>query len=56
MFGDQANPIADLRAPVTPVVQAASYDLLSQLNEEHLDAHSGDDALAGRIRAYEMAA
>lgn len=56
MFGDQANPIADLRAPVPPKVQAASYDLLSQLNEEHLDAHPGDDALAGRIRAYEMAA
>ena len=56
MFGDQKNPIADLRAPVSPAVQAASYDLLSQLNEEHLDAHPGDDALAGRIRAYEMAA
>ena len=56
MFGDQKNPIADLRAPVTPAVQAASYDLLSQLNEEHLGAHPGDDALAGRIRAYEMAA
>jgi hypothetical protein len=36
MFGDQKNPIADLRAPVAPAVQAASYDLLSQLNEEHL--------------------
>jgi len=56
MFGDQKNPIADLRAPVTPTVQAASYDLLSQLNEEHLESHPGDDALAGRIRAYEMAA
>jgi hypothetical protein len=56
MFGDQKNPIADLRAPVAPAVQAASYDLLSQLNEEHLGAHPGDDALAGRIRAYEMAA
>jgi len=56
MFGDQENPIADLRAPVPANVQAASYDLLSQLNEEHLGAHSGEDALAGRIRAYEMAA
>jgi len=56
MFGDQKNPIADLRAPVAPNVQAASYDLLSQLNEEHLGAHPGEDALAGRIRAYEMAA
>jgi hypothetical protein len=56
IFGDQNNPIADLRAPVPPNVQAASYDLLSSLNHEHLDAHPGDDALAGRIRAYEMAA
>ncbi len=56
MFGDQKNPIADLRAPVPANVQAASYDLLSALNEEHLNAHPGDDALAGRIRAYEMAA
>ena len=56
MFGDQKNPIADLRAPVAPTVQAASYDLLSQLNEEHLGVHPGEDALAGRIRAYEMAA
>ena len=56
MFGDQKNPIADLRAPVPASVQAASYDLLSSLNEEHLKEHPGDDALAGRIRAYEMAA
>jgi len=56
IFGDEKNPIADLRAPVSDHVQAASYDLLSKLNEEHLGANAGEDALAGRIRAYEMAA
>ncbi|MBM3787341.1 MAG: DUF1501 domain-containing protein [Acidobacteria bacterium] len=56
IFGNQENPIADLQSPVTAKVQAASYDLLSQLNQDHLSANSGDDALAGRIRAYEMAA
>ncbi len=56
IFGDEKNPIADLRAPVSDHIQAASYDLLSKLNEEHLGANAGEDALAGRIRAYEMAA
>ncbi|MBM3756760.1 MAG: DUF1501 domain-containing protein [Acidobacteria bacterium] len=56
IFGDEKKPIADLRAPVSDPVQAASYDLLSKLNEEHLGANAGEDALAGRIRAYEMAA
>jgi hypothetical protein len=56
IFGDEKNPIADLRAPVSDHVQAASYDLLSKLNEDHLGANAGEDALAGRIRAYEMAA
>jgi len=58
IFGDQRNPIADLR-PVNHIAapaQAASYDLLSQLNEEHLKDNPGEDALVSRIKAYELAA
>ena len=58
IFGDQREPIADLQAPasVPPKAQAASYDLLTQLNEEHLKANPGEDALVARIKSYEMAA
>lgn len=56
IFGDSSNPIADIKAPVPPDVQAASYDLLGALNESHAQAHEGEDALAARIRAYELAA
>jgi hypothetical protein len=58
IFGDQQQPIADLRPPssISPPQQAASYDLLSALNEEHLRRNAGDDALAARIKAYELAA
>lgn len=58
IFGDQNAPIADLQPPasVTRAQQAASYDLLSSLNEEHMSRHAGEDALAARIRSYELAA
>ncbi len=58
IFGDQKEPIADIQPPstVTPKAQAASYDLLTQLNEEHLKLNPGEDALVARIKAYEMAA
>ena len=58
IFGDMSKPIADLRPPATvkATTQAASYDLLSQLNEEHLKANPGEDALVARIKAYELAA
>lgn len=57
-FGDMARPIADIRPPesISGATQAASYDLLTRLNEEHLKHHPGEDALATRIRAYELAA
>ncbi|HYO79806.1 MAG TPA: DUF1501 domain-containing protein [Bryobacteraceae bacterium] len=58
IFGDQKAPIADLQPPasVSTAQQAASYDLLSQLNEEHLKEHPGEDALVARIKSYELAA
>jgi hypothetical protein len=56
IFGDQKNPIADLRSPVPREAQEDSYQLLTRLNREHLAHHEDDDALAGRIRAYELAA
>ncbi|MBM3728348.1 MAG: DUF1501 domain-containing protein [Acidobacteria bacterium] len=58
IFGDQKNPIADLHPPsgITPAAQAASYDLLSSLNHGHLQRNDEDDALAARIRSYELAA
>jgi hypothetical protein len=58
IFGDQKTPIADLQPPasVSKAQQVASYDLLSQLNEEHLKQHPGEDALVARIKSYELAA
>lgn len=58
IFGDQKEPIADIEPPasVTAKAQAASYDLLTQLNEDHLKLNPGEDALVARIKSYEMAA
>jgi hypothetical protein len=58
IFGDMSKPVADLRPPeaIGARTQAASYDLLTALNEEHLKRHPGEDALAARIRSYELAA
>ncbi|MBM3792917.1 MAG: DUF1501 domain-containing protein [Acidobacteria bacterium] len=58
ILGGAEMPIADLAppAPVSARQQAASYDLLSALNQDHLHHHEGEDALAARIRAYELAA
>ena len=58
IFGDEKTPIADLQPPsnIQAPQQTATYDLLTQLNEEHLRQHEGEDALVARIRAYELAA
>ena len=58
IFGDETKPIADLQPPqrVTGPQQAASYDLLTSLNEQHLRQNPGEDALVARIKAYELAA
>lgn len=58
ILGGAAMPIADLEPPgrISARQQTASYDLLSSLNHEHLKLHDGEDALAARIKAYELAA
>lgn len=58
VFGGESNPIADLRPPrsIGAREQAAAYDLLTELNEDHLKSNPGEDALVARIRAYELAA
>lgn len=58
IFGDEKMPIADLQPPagIDRGAQAATYDLLTHLNEQHSREHPGDDALVARIKAYELAA
>lgn len=58
IFGGESNPIADLNPPasISHVQQAATYDLLTQMNEAHLATNPGEDALVARIKAYELAA
>ena len=58
IFGDIEKPIADLRPPgsVAPRTQAAAYDLLTRINEDHLKNHPGEDALVARMKSYELAA
>lgn len=57
VFRSSGTPILDLtpHGNVTPEQQRASLDLLGKLNEEHLQAHSGDSDLEARIAAYELA-
>ena len=55
------NPIAHLRPPQTAkyITEESENDaraLLTQLNENHLADHPGDDRLAARIESYELAA
>ena len=58
IFGEEKTPIADLRPPasISEMEQAATYDLLTELNEEHLKQNPGEDALVARIKAYQLAA
>ena len=41
---------------IAPRVEADSRELLAQLNRTHLEARGGNDALAARMRSYELAA
>jgi uncharacterized protein (DUF1501 family) len=51
-------PVRDLQ-PATPLdadTQSARFEAVAELNRRHLAEHAGDDALATRMRSYELAA
>jgi hypothetical protein len=50
--------ILDLQpaTPTDPQTQAARFAALQKLNRRHLEARGGEDALASRMRSYELAA
>ena len=54
----QGEPIDDLfpARPIAPGAESAARDLVATMNRRHLELHTGEDALAARIRGYEMAA
>ena len=54
----QGEPIDDLfpASPIAPEAESAARELVAAMNRRHLERHTGDDALAARIRGYEMAA
>jgi hypothetical protein len=54
----QGVPIDDLHPvrAVAPAAEAATHDLVRALNVQHLADRAGEDALAARIRSYELAA
>src|SRR5690606_25508814 len=51
------SPILDLAPPpwVTAEVQRKNLDLLASLNQQDLERHPHEDALAARMAAYELA-
>jgi hypothetical protein len=51
-------PIDDLfpARPIARDADSASHDLIASMNRRHLAEHAGEDALAARIRGYELAA
>jgi len=51
------SPLLNLKPPkeLSGNQQRATLDLVQQFNRAHLDARDGDDELAARIRAYELA-
>jgi hypothetical protein len=58
MMRSQGTPIDDLfPARELPAnADRATRDLLEAMNQRHHERHPGDDALAARIRSYELAA
>jgi hypothetical protein len=54
----RGEPIEDLfpSRPVPPGADEATRALIASMNRRHLERHEGDDALAARIRGYELAA
>jgi hypothetical protein len=57
-FRGRGAPIDDLfpARPVSAAADRATRDLVADLNARHLARRPGDDALAARIRSYELAA
>lgn len=58
VLNTKGAPIRDLQ-PASGVdgdLQAARYRALAEINRRHLEAHHGEEALASRIRSYELAA
>jgi hypothetical protein len=57
LFRPEGNPILNLNRPgdVTRDDQRRQLDLLAQLNAEHLEAHSDEADLLGRIQSFELA-
>ena len=57
LFRPVGNPILDLKRPdhLDASSQRRQLDLLSQLNQQHLEARPGGDELASRIQTYELA-
>jgi hypothetical protein len=51
-------PIRDLHSAsgIGEATRQARFAAVAELNRRHLEARDGEDALAGRIRAYELAA
>lgn len=56
-FRPKGSPILDLNPPegVTQKEQRANLDLLSKLNQRHLDFRSGRSDLEARMKSYELA-
>ncbi len=54
----QGTPIDDLfpERDIAPATESASRELLASLNQRHLDDRGFDDAMAARMRGYELAA
>ena len=54
----KGEPIDDLypSRPVTAAADGAARELAASMNRRHLAEHDGDDALAARIRGYQLAA
>ncbi len=58
MMRPKGEPIDDLfpAHEIPADAEAAARHLLDELNRRHLDQHQADDALAARLRSYELAA
>jgi hypothetical protein len=54
----QGEPIDDLfpARPVGAGAESAARELVAEMNRRHFASHADDDALAARIRGYELAA